>query len=926
MDSRWFLCAIVFVLVEIVVSQNTRCQNLPDGRFINDFTACDGFFTCFRGEAFPGTCPAGYYFNEEEQLCDFNWRVKCLLCPDDPTAPPTLEPIEGNCDFYTLCFQGIGSLRECAEGTLFDRVLGACAVAETVDCDASVCPSNINPATPVLVPDPADCSSYFICLNGEANQAQCAPTLLFNPETRRCDLEENVECAEGAPSPTSCPATGLHLIGNPADCVSYFVCLDGVQSAAPIDCAPDLIFDVTVAQCRLPDENSRCADGSSPLPVPETLIMTTPGMDSRWFLCAIVFVLVQIVVSQNNRCQNLPDGRFINDFTACDGFFTCFRGEAFPDTCPEGYYFNEEEQLCDFNWRVKCLLCPDDPTAPPTLEPIEGNCDFYTLCFQGIGSLRECADGLLFDRVLGACAVADTVDCEAAACPSNINPETPVLVPDPADCSSYFICLNGEATPAQCAPTLLFNPETRRCDLEENVECAEGAPSPTSCPATGFHLIGNPADCVSYFVCLDGVQSAAPLDCASGLIFDITEGQCRLPDENSRCADGSSPIPEPTLGEAFPGTCPEGYYFNEEEQLCDFNWRVKCMLCPDDPNASPTLEPIEGNCDFYTLCFQGIGTLRECAEGLLFDRVLGACTIADRVDCEAALCPSNVNPATPVLVPDPADCSSYFICLNGEATPAQCAPTLLFNPETRRCDLEENVECINFITLLHQYQRIQQLYLCAIVQCERQQNKMVSKSVLYRALVMASLVATASAQLVGPCAGVQDGVFVNDFSSCEGYFLCENGQPLPAACPPGFFFNEDEQLCDFPQNVFCYVCSQPFGVELYPSPSSCEKFITCSNGVSFEGTCSAGHKFDATQRICMRGDRAQCNTQPGCPAVDNPNEIVFLPGSQSCSEYFLCQAGSAIQRFCAPGLHWNRVAQRCDFPEIAQCPLPQIQH
>ncbi|XP_050094298.1 peritrophin-1-like [Anopheles aquasalis] len=275
MDSKWLLSAIVLATVQIAVTQTNRCENLPDGRFINDFTACDGFFTCFRGEPFPGTCPEGYFFNEEEQLCDFDWRVKCLLCPDDPAAPPTLEPIEGNCEFYALCFQGIGSLRECADGTLFDRVLGACAVADTVDCEASVCPSNINPETPVLVPDPADCSSYFICLRGEATPAQCAPTLLFNPETRRCDLEENVECIEGAPSPTSCPATGLHLIGNPADCVSYFVCLDGVQSDSPINCAPNLIFDKTTAQCQLPDENSECADGSSPLPDPVALKVAT---------------------------------------------------------------------------------------------------------------------------------------------------------------------------------------------------------------------------------------------------------------------------------------------------------------------------------------------------------------------------------------------------------------------------------------------------------------------------------------------------------------------------------------------------------------------------------------------------------------------------------------------------------------------------
>uniref|UniRef100_A0A182PYS3 Chitin-binding type-2 domain-containing protein n=1 Tax=Anopheles epiroticus TaxID=199890 RepID=A0A182PYS3_9DIPT len=437
-------------------------------------------------------------------------------------------------------------------------------------------------------------------------------------------------------------------------------------------------------------------------------------MQRLWLIVVLVEILVlREAVSNNNRCANRPDGVFINDFTACDAFFTCFRGDAFPGTCPMGFVFNEDAQLCDFPWNVKCLICPESETLEPTFEPIEGECTYYALCIQGIGALRECAPGLQFDQAAKICDLEENVNCETPICPASINPNEPVSVPHPTDCTKYYICFRGTEDERQCAPTLLFNPDTRVCDLEENVVCESGVPSPTSCPPTGIHYVGNPADCVSYFVCLNGEKSTTPTNCASGLIFDITDS---------------------------------------------------------------------------------------------------------------------------VLV--------Y---------------TILF---------------------------------AAVIVSGAERN---------------------------PCLGIPDGMFVNDFTTCEGYFLCLGEVPTHAQCPPGFYFNEGQQLCDFPQNVFCHVCNQQNGVQLFPHPTNCDQFITCSNGISFVGNCKAGETYDVVLQACKSEIRVDCE-RLRCPEVDNPNVVVFIPGIQSCDEYFLCQAGTPIQRFCAPGLHWNRVAERCDFPELAQCP------
>lgn len=194
----------VLVLGSIPRSEANRCIGRPDGTFVNDFTDCGAFFTCVRQAQVPGRCPDGFYFNEERQLCDNQWNVVCLLCiGEEPEVPPAnfatpdFFPIENECRKYTLCANGVGFLRECSPGLMFDPVTRTCDLEQNVDCVESVCPNNINPIEATMVPDPTDCARYYICFQrqpiGGMSHA-CNDGLLFDPVNMRCDLEENVDC------------------------------------------------------------------------------------------------------------------------------------------------------------------------------------------------------------------------------------------------------------------------------------------------------------------------------------------------------------------------------------------------------------------------------------------------------------------------------------------------------------------------------------------------------------------------------------------------------------------------------------------------------------------------------------------------------------------------------------------------------------
>lgn len=195
-----------------------------------------------------------------------------------------------------------------------------------------------------------------------------------------------------------------------------------------------------------------------------------------------VIALSIVPTSEANRCAGRPDGFFINDYTACEGFFTCIRETPVPGRCPEGFYFNENSQLCDHPWNVICLLCvreetetetePDTNNVVTEFFPIENECRMYTLCVDGVGFLRECSPGLMFDREAQRCDLEANVQCVESLCPNSVNPAVASMVPDPTDCSQYYICFNRVPNgPHACNTGLLFDPITRRCDLEENVEC-----------------------------------------------------------------------------------------------------------------------------------------------------------------------------------------------------------------------------------------------------------------------------------------------------------------------------------------------------------------------------------------------------------------------------------------------------------------------
>lgn len=174
-------------------------------------------------------------------------------------------------------------------------------------------------------------------------------------------------------------------------------------------------------------------------------------------------------------------------------------------------------------------------------------------------------------------------------------------------------------------------------------------------------------------------------------------------------------------GEEKEKLCIDGYMYDINAQHCDYPSKVNCTGRPklQDPQPSKNCPrangffpfPANESCQKFWDCREGKSYLQKCAEGVIFDPKIDACTTPDqsaRPECQAAeflgfVCPKY--DSEEILrfgnhdrLSSPKDCTQFFSCLRtGQPRLGACPKKTVFNEATGHCDDPNNVKgCENY--------------------------------------------------------------------------------------------------------------------------------------------------------------------------------------------------------------------------------------
>lgn len=149
--------------------------------------------------------------------------------------------------------------------------------------------------------------------------------------------------------------------------------------------------------------------------------------------------------------------------------FACF--------CAVQFAQGESEVAVSVNW-------PECDPRVVSWHPHPLTCTKYVLCYHGNSVEMPCAPGLHFNRHLEQCMLPQLAKCDVNyACPAEDDELNPVFLPNPDDCSAYFVCFKTTPLPRKCAENLWFDIEFNWCTISDEVTCDSRVPNDPNRPS-----------------------------------------------------------------------------------------------------------------------------------------------------------------------------------------------------------------------------------------------------------------------------------------------------------------------------------------------------------------------------------------------------------------------------------------------------------
>lgn len=291
-----------------------------------------------------------------------------------------------DCSIYYLCLPGSQQLMECPAGTRWDQKNQMCNWARDVPCRARLRAKDITVGADGKVtclddkegelPDPADCSAYYVCVaGGRGGRFQCPAKLWYDPVKHECEYKDKVDCPlfrTSPPPPTTpeptipvprefrCPPSGKLFVRDIFDCSVYHFCDDGVDER--FDCPGGFHYNVKEAKCDWPNK--------------ETCQPRCPNRSGR---VAPIYITDEFHCATYYRCQN--DGTPSKYICPYPKLWDVVRKECRDYGEVECGVRKEAKLPCDYDSTRRCLMVPNCGGKANGVYPDEKrDCKWYYKC------------------------------------------------------------------------------------------------------------------------------------------------------------------------------------------------------------------------------------------------------------------------------------------------------------------------------------------------------------------------------------------------------------------------------------------------------------------------------------------------------------------------------------------------------------------
>ncbi|KAM7357118.1 uncharacterized protein ACRADG_002609 [Cochliomyia hominivorax] len=174
-------------------------------------------------------------------------------------------------------------------------------------------------------------------------------------------------------------------------------------------------------------------------------------------------------------------------------------------------------------------------------------------------------------------------------------------------------------------------------------------------------------------------------------------------------------------------------------------------------------------------------------------------------------------------------------------------------------------------------------------------------------------------------------------ADCSKYYTCLNGYAYLQQCPNNLHWSQLTYRCDYPAVAKCQSTSTE--IPIPPKPTTPNLVATFTGEISYQlhanectkfykcevMSCPAFYYWNSLIEKCDFPHNVHCPFQPGqltastdVEAKPIVSDIFTQLYPNDCGKYYQCQTLS-----CPNSYHWNVHLQKCDLPQLAQCPYQE---